>query len=462
MQGSTPGEIPELERKAAYHYCAAGYVDEGRAIARRTLVRAGMSLPGSRLAAIVSMSVDSIRFRFRGIRYEERPISAIPTKLLDRVDTAFDVGESLGMVDMLPAIAVSMRGLFYALETGDPARIARAFSICASQLAADGDAAQARRAYAMLRVCRQIADRYGEPLLWGYYHMGLGFAAINQGRYGAPFEHFQAAASFFQKSPGKSWNVATCRSLYLDGARTLGLLNILSEQSRRFLREAEDRGDLFMATNIGCSALPSALLYQGQPKEASATTRYWLSQWKPKGLHYQHSIAGFNFVSSELYQANWSAAYAEAQKAWVILRKSLLNRMNSFRHVYLECLATTALALYRESKDKSLLAEASHLRDRLLRERYKASHASAAALTAGIAAIHGDEDTAVRELKRALTLHESLQMNLRSHGVRLRLARLLGGDEGSRQRQIAEEWARREGVKDLNCFIRVFTAGFKE
>jgi hypothetical protein len=205
------------------------------------------------------------------------------------------------------------------------------------------------------------------------------------------------------------------------------------------------------------------LLYQGQPQEAIATTRHWLSQWKPKGLHYQHSISGFGVVWGELHQGNAAAAYAEAKKSWIILSRSLLDRMNSFRHVYLDCLGTACLAFCRASNnDKALLAEATHVRNRLLRERYRAAHASAAVIEAGIAAIRGDEAGAVQGLKRGLGILEGLQMNLHAHSVRLRLAELVGGDEGRSQVRMVEEWASVEGVRDLNGLKRVYTGGFKE
>src|SRR5581483_6733456 len=83
---ASSAERPQLERRAAFHYCSSGYVEDGYLVSQRVLARYGMSLPRSSLKAIFLLMTGRIRLRLRGLGFRERTEAEISPEILASID----------------------------------------------------------------------------------------------------------------------------------------------------------------------------------------------------------------------------------------------------------------------------------------------------------------------------------------------------------------------------------------
>ena len=82
-------------------------------------------------------------------------------------------------------------------------------------------------------------------------------------------------------------------------------------------------------------------------------------------------------------------------------------------------------------------------------------------LLAGAAALAGDQDTAVAELRRAIPVFERCEMSAYLASSRRRLAALIGGDEGRALLQLADAWVAAESVVRPDRYTNMMAPGFE-
>jgi len=86
----------------------------------------------------------------------------------------------------------------------------------------------------------------------------------------------------------------------------------------------------------------------------------------------------------------------------------------------------------------------------------------AAQLGAAAAACRGDRDRARERLEAAIASAELSEMAAHGASARLRLWRLLGGDEGRAMASAAEEWLRAQGVVAPIAFANMLSPGLAD
>ena len=119
--------------------------------------------PKTPARALASLLYHRARLALRGLGFSERERPPSPEELT-RIDVCWSVGNGLNGVDVVRGADFQARHLLYALEAGEPYRIARALA-SEARLRRDGGRARrprARRAPARPRG-REIAERIGHP-----------------------------------------------------------------------------------------------------------------------------------------------------------------------------------------------------------------------------------------------------------------------------------------------------------
>jgi tRNA A-37 threonylcarbamoyl transferase component Bud32 len=457
----------QLERKATFHFSASGYLEEARETAGRIMRRMGGRYPRSRTEALWLIAAGRLRAYLRGVDFVPRDEGLVAPELLDRIDATSDLAEGIGLVDLIGGGALGTRALRLALDAGEPRRLTRALATFTSQLASDGGSRAFTLCRGLITTLEELAAGSSDPRMTGYVEMAKGFVALNQGLYGAQYGHFHSAEQCFAKVAGTAWNVATCRTCLLYTTGNVGRVREHMDESRRTMREAQDRGNLFLETNTGTFALPLTLLFEDRAKEAIDLTRQSLSRWQVRGINLQDAMAGWAISWAQLYSGNAEAAWRESRTAWKVLCSGHLNRMNNLRVFYTEfrgraALAMAALERSRGRKADSFLRSAAQARAALAAERFHYARAFADGLSAGIAYLQGDLDTAVTRLRSAAAGLDREGVTTVALCLRFQLGELTGGDEGAGLRQAVSTWAASQGILNLPALVRMHSPIFEE
>lgn len=448
-----PGRRAALEQMAAYHYCASGHVDAGRATAQRVLHRYGIPLPASRTAAIATIVSEQIRLRLRGLHYQQRTEAAADPAKLQAADAALDLGESLGMVDVYPAFATIARGLRLALDAGEPHRIARAAAIVASQSGSTFGQAESGAYRPLLDLSARIVETAKDDRLSGYYELAQAILALNHGRYADQLRHSRAAAELFSRCPGTAWHVSTVRVFEMYALFHLARISELKTKSETYIAEASNRGNRYLETLAAAMPLPMSLLLRGSPEAAERTAQDALARWMVRGEDQPRIMTWITLSHSALYRGDGPAALANAAEYRRSIRAIGFDQITNVRIFGLQIQGNAQLLGASRQIRGAQLRTAERAAAKLDREKQGNASAIAAGLRAGIAQIRGQN--AEPELRRCLALASSLSMDGLANAARVRL-----GDADSLA--AAERWAAEQAIPDLASMARMYLPGFPE
>ncbi|HWC64812.1 MAG TPA: AAA family ATPase, partial [Thermoanaerobaculia bacterium] len=342
--GAEPDEALELLRRAAYQYCVSGHVREGRAAMRELLGRMGMTLPEKPGAVLVSLLARRARLRLRGLAFRERDERAIPSAVLRESDVTWSASAGLSMIDILAGASFQTRNLILALRAGEPARIARALAWEAAHSSNDGSRGW-RRTGKLLEAADGLARRVGKPHPIAMATMVSGIAEFTMGRWAAAVPLLEEAEAILRdRCTGVTWELDTAHTFALWALVYQGKFVETGERTALLAREAEERGDLYVRTNLGTFMEPHARLAAGDPEGARATVRRSLEAWTAEGFHLQNLTALMSETLIDLYEGRQGEAWRRISGNWAAVKRSQMLRIQVLRIVLRHFRARSALA----------------------------------------------------------------------------------------------------------------------
>ena len=440
-----------LERSAAYHYCAGGYIDQGRAIFREVLGRVGLSLPESRASILFALLFRRLKLVLRGLDFEER--SDAPAGLLNQTDAAYAAGAGLIMADQVCGMAMSSLSILLALKAGEPLRLVRSVMLEASNIAGEGWTG-VHRSRRLLDLGHRVAACRDEPILHGWISMGEGGVAFLLGEWQSCVEHMQKAEAIFSdQCTGVVWELASARMLILYSLFNCGKLIEMSKRSPVLLREAEEREDLYSYATIATFSEPVVLGMADRPDEARGLVRKTLARWEQRarrGHHLQNVMGALTLMWMDFYDGRSDCPEDFLDEQTRLLKKHFFNRVGVLRVYYLDAKVRTALR--RASRDPRYLRIAEKAVSELRQERRDLSLAYAATGASGILLERGDRDGAIVQLEQAARHFDRIGMTAQFWSVRWRIGKIGGGSVAE-----AESWLRANGVADPERFSRMLT-----
>ena len=456
--GATVAETFELRRRAAMQFLITGHLDEGHAQLSAVLKAVGMTLPDTPRGAIVSLVLNRIKIGLRGLHFRPRDPSQISADDLTRIEVCWTVANGLGMIDPIRASDFQARNLLLALRAGEPYRIGRAICMEASYGSFAGRRSQ-RRVSKLVRIAEQIAQRLDNPHIWGGVFAAQGVAAYMSGQWKPAVELLDRARDIFRtRCTGVTFELDT---MILFSLWCLQFRGELAELGRRWpvvLKEALERGDRHMVTNLSTFVMSTLRLAADDPELAEATLRQALGQWTQQGFHIQHNEWFGAEVQIRMYRGDYKDAWNFLTTRYVpSLARSHLTRIQRLRIFFYDRRARCALAAAIGAADsRPLLRSAERNARRLDCEGMAWSKALAYPIRAGVAAARGDTSRAASMFAEAVTQLEAVDMNLYAAASRRRLGEILGGDEGRAQMERADSWMRQQGIQNPARMADVF------
>jgi hypothetical protein len=403
-----------------------------------------LDLPKTPAHALALLALRKVELRLRGLRFEEQ--RATDPADLAKIDICWTATLGLSMVDPLRGAYFQAQNLLLSLRSGDPYRAARALALEAPFAAGGG--ASRTKVSDLLDQASSIAARSKHPHALALVPACTGAALFLEGRFARALDALDQAEQLLrERCTGVSWERATTLTF---ATWCLWFMGDLRELCRRFplyLREAEERGDRYLETNLRASFSSAAWLVQNEPERAEREAEDAALHWSSAGFHLQHAFALQSRVEVDLYRGDGAAARRRLLQRWHELEGSQALRV-PFARIHLAYLrARTALAASPSWESQGdLVDELTRSALALERERTPWADPLAATLRASLYARRRDRPQALRELERAASGFEAAAMSLHAAVARRCQGELAGDEAGRAQVEASEAWMREQGV----------------
>ncbi len=456
-----PGQVHDLQARAAYQFLISGRIDEGLAAFDEVLARVGLHRPATPVGALVRMLRERLILATRGLGFHPRPAVEVLPASLARVDAARAVAVGISVGDVIQGSYFQTRSLRLALDAGEPERIALALSWEGVHSACAGRPAL-KRTRRLITLADQVARQVATPHATGMATLAAGAAAYFDSRFGEGLSLLDRATALFRDGcTGVVWELDTSQVFAFWALIYKG---DLAELSRRYLsldQEARGRGDRYMESTLGTYPGVLARLADDQPDEARDLADAAIARWSQNGFHVQHLTHYYGLTYADLYQGRGAAAHERSERAWPDIRASLLPRIQHVKVDVLHLRGRGALAAAVDAADPvPLLHAAEAFARRLDREKVAWGRVAAGTIRAGAACLKGDTSAAVNGLRATIAQAEAHQIGLFAASARRALGRLLGGDEGRELIARADADMTAQGIRDPARMAAGIAPGF--
>jgi eukaryotic-like serine/threonine-protein kinase len=442
---ATPAQSLELRRRAAENLLRSGRLEDGSRLLSALLERQHVRVPRTPITAFTSLLLQRARLRLRGLGYRERRAADLEEADLLRVDTLWVAAARLGPTDPIRAAELQARHLFHSLEIGEPFRLARAL-LAEATFASMGGPRQEERVERLLTCARPLVGKATNPYAKAMLTFTEGLRDLQFGRYARALAGLSRAAELLAATCiDASHDAAVTNRFVLDSLYNLGELGEMSRRLPGWLRDAERRGDLYLAAEMR-TGLPNAVwLCNDQPDEARHSNERGIAPWSHRRFYLQHYYHALAKVQILLYLDEGAEAFRVAEQTWGQLRTSLLLNIQAVRAEALFLRARAAIA----EGGRQALGLAEKVATRLAAEAIPAAPGLAAAARAGVAARRGDRATAIEQLHTAERALTAAAMGMAAAACRHHLGRTE-----------AEVWMRERSVVRPDRFANLLVPGF--
>ncbi len=293
-------EALDLRRKAAEQFLRAGRFDEGIAAVREVLALLGLQYPRTPFHALVQLVFLRMLLALRGTRFRERDPSLVPARDLTRVDVCWSIAFALGLSDHIYGAVFQVRAMLFALRAGEPTRVARAMAVAAGYQATGGVGAA-------LRVAREPRTRSGHRGALRGITQSIAYTIANSaissylgGNFRRTVDDADRGADMFRdRVPGASWEQATMHHFAMMALYYLGELRELCWRQPLYLRDANERGDVYASVSMRAGF--AALVWLVQAGRGEARHRRGDEDVVAEGLPPRALLRAVGLVHADLY-----------------------------------------------------------------------------------------------------------------------------------------------------------------
>jgi hypothetical protein len=452
-----------LKRRGAEQLLFAGHIREGMEVVRDVLTFVDMQLPRSPIRALVRLLVLRAFLLVRGTTFRRRDESTIPHADLARVDALFGIARALTMVDTLYGSYFSAQYRRLALALGEPSRIVMALEGTAGHLVTT-DPRKRPRALALHARAAEIvatlpADRVAELTIYRRFCRGM--TDVLSGHWVGATERFLETLELAGGNRGQMWEVDSSMFMWVYAAGKRGHYREMAERLPGYLRDATDRGDTYLSTNLAVGEGSTLWLVRDDPKHARAVVEEALDDWqRMRGndmLDLPRWWANCSLITIDHYARDWSAGLARAQTLDGKLQRSVVRAVQSVRSLTYVLLARAELHALDATGDAHRWPAIRSARDRAAKSCVPAYDSLLALLDAGIAAKMGDRARSIELLRRAIDRATEWHMESYVAFARVRLASLTGDEALAEQ---GRAWLAGQGVRQPDVFVDAHAPGF--
>jgi tetratricopeptide (TPR) repeat protein len=444
-----PSEAMAWTRLAASHLLRSGRFEEGERIVGQVLAAMDVRIPESDSAVLAAIVWERLRLQMRGLSYREQPESAVPARVLERIDTIDSLGLETQSYDPLRAALLQLRGMRLALDTGEPKRVSRALGSAAIVASVSGTSDSHERSEALLQQAEALTRKLGDPREHAAMLSSRAICAFMQGRTQDVLEpSYEAERIFRARSSADYYMRFAIVSARIGALYTLGDQWKFKAELSEALEEARATDNRTALLQLAMNETVAEEL-DARPERSIARLEQQYREL-PRGrfgiMHLLHMGAVIRAASATGEYA-WAAPLIEPE--WQRYRRSPVSRVpllafgiHSVRARFL---------LNRHVHERSPGSAAALIRDdvrALRRIGLPWAPLFAARMQARAAIIAGERAVAIEVLRENLRHWNATPSSDEAARDQWALGRVLGGTEGAELVTAAELTLRTLGVLD--------------
>lgn len=416
-------EVFECEREEAFCYLISGDVPRGVELYRTLLRRVGAPIPRSFLRAVVEFLWSHVRFRFRSFRFDERRLLPSGEATSDKFRLLWEGGFGLHFVDFVRGGVLFARALQQAEREGDRRGVALALYLHASFLAAFGGKSfsRAREVVHRADALGHSDDAYVNAIREGT----VGVFRYYECSFDEAYERLSLATAEFQKVPGTVREQVLMQISELWSLYYLGDMRELALQRERLFQLSKARGDRIgrQFVDVGLPSFPWVV--SDQPELAIAAGRASLSESRTTPVYqWPQYWATFGLCQALLYQGDPREASRVLAAELRHMRRAQMLKVEMIQIELCHLRARIALARFAQDGDEKHLTLARKMVRTLSRHDVLLARLSAGLTRAGIASALGQRAEAADLFEVAGRLAEQGKVRLFCSAARYAAAAL--------------------------------------
>jgi serine/threonine protein kinase len=453
----------DLRRRAGEQLFRAGHVERAMEIVADILRQLGVHAPRTDTETTVSLvgalGLVYAKLRFGGLRFTPRAASKVTPAERLRLDACWTVASGLSMVHHLRATLFQARSLLFALEVGDADRVLRDAALLSVSLRADElGRGTAKR---LMSFARELLDRFPSPENAAWLELTSGAAAMGDWNFDRCVESCgRAEATLRTRCTGVAWELVSAQAFALWAMAFRGDFKKIAARLPELHASARARGDRHAVATLTLSPLHLVSLAADDPAKTRADCVAALREWPETFACFQHMCAAYVLSHVDLYEGKPEQAWEHATRAWHMLRRSHLSRVQFQRIDLLSLRARVACAVAASSPRgrRGWLARAARDAVRLEGIGIDPALAFAGLARAAIAHASARSDEAAERLGAAAQVFDGRTMRMHAAVARLGAAIVKRDDRGGR---VAQEQLRALGVLKPLRMLGVWIPGIE-
>jgi eukaryotic-like serine/threonine-protein kinase len=451
----------DLRRRAAEEYLKSGHIDRGLDAIQAVLRQIRMRLATSPRRALIGFLVLRLIIRIRGLNYRERAPHKLSAKQLARIDTCHSIASGLGVVDAIRAAQFQARSLILSLRAGEPRRLSRALSMEAAFHAAYGLRSYDRSMMLISRA-EELAHRTRDPENIALAMASRAWTSFFSGKWVDARDYFDRAIVLLKEQTiGAQWILGTSQYFGMCALMYTGDFQTLRNRLPALVREAEDRGDLYLSTNLRIGYTNLWWLLADETSTASSMVAEAMARWSRRWFHLQHWYELQSLCQIDLYNGCASRAHERVEDRWPAFEASLALRVEVTASRARSLRGRIAIAVASTASDPEPFLRSAERDARWLHDRCNPWVDPLASLQlAGIARVRGQEDLARIGLEHAIAQFEATSTPLFAEVARRRLGETIGGDEGGVLVARADAWMNEHQIRRPERVAAVIAPGW--
>ncbi len=436
-----------LRQLAAEQLLYCGHVDAGIAVMSEVLAALGEPMPKNETLQRAWAVVARMRVELHGLKFQVKPREAWDPAALQRTDAYWAAAKGFSLVDPVRGTTFQFTHFRYALDCGDPYRIARALALEAGFHALMGIRHQAA-CHQALKLLAGVLKDHPNDHAEGLSELMAGSTELGIGRFGEARAHFEYAVGIFEeKCPGMTWEISSALQYLAYALTNLGEYERVTGWMNEVREWAHARGDTYALTNFRVRVGPMVKLMGDDPAGARNEIGAALQEFSGAGYYTQHLWGHLGTTAALLYEGRDAEAAEREQAEWPKIRGSGMMRIQ-FTRVLVGYQRGLVTALTPRAPNTAVTRLA-----RLLEGEGIAWATGLARLLHGAAAVRGGQVAlALEHLDEGAKLLESTGALTHAVAARRAAAELRGlpGD--------ADAWLSSRGVRRPDRFARAFFA----
>jgi len=245
-----------------------------------------------------------------------------------------------------------------------------------------------------------------------------------------------------------------------------GQFHELTRRVTSLRREALERGDLLLATDLGVYAEPLSLLALGKQDEARVMVGETLVKWNRSGYDMFHFYAAIALTLIDLYEGNGPEALRRLNEQYSSMRRGMWLQAGLFRIQLRAARAQSALCAAASAKGTNSSFRSGYIRSAerdaksLDRETSQLARTHAKVARAGIAQLRGDTSGARSILTKAAEEFDALDMAWCADALRRTLGELTRGEAGQALIADSDNRLRERGIVNGKRMTNLVCNGF--